>query len=82
MIAIAVACLPIFFAGHKITRWNGALFLGYYAAYLAYLVLKARDHPSLPAVGLVLGMICIPITFVTILTIAWRDYLASRRTRS
>jgi ABC-type long-subunit fatty acid transport system fused permease/ATPase subunit len=29
MIAVAVACLPIFFTGHLIDRWEGALFLGY-----------------------------------------------------
>ena len=29
MIAVSIACLPIFFTGHKIARWEGALFLGY-----------------------------------------------------
>ena len=30
MIAVAVACLPIFFAGYRINRWEGLLFLAYY----------------------------------------------------
>ena len=33
MIAVALACLPIFATGHRIARWEGALFLGYYAVY-------------------------------------------------
>ena len=29
LIAVAVACLPIFFTGNVIARWKGALFFGY-----------------------------------------------------
>ncbi|OHC31832.1 MAG: sodium:calcium antiporter, partial [Pseudomonadales bacterium RIFCSPLOWO2_02_FULL_63_210] len=41
MIAVAVACLPIFFSGYRINRWEGLLFLAYYLAYTLYLVLFA-----------------------------------------
>jgi cation:H+ antiporter len=34
LIAVAVACLPIFFTVNVIARWKGALFFGYYLAYL------------------------------------------------
>ena len=37
MVAVAVACLPIFFTGHVIMRWEGAIFLLYYVAYTVYL---------------------------------------------
>ena len=37
MIAVAIACLPIFASGATIARWEGALFRGYYVAYTAYL---------------------------------------------
>ena len=37
MIAVAIACLPIFFTGYSIDRWEGGLFLSYYAIYTAYL---------------------------------------------
>lgn len=33
MIAVAVACLPIFFTGFTIARWEGVIFLGSYSAY-------------------------------------------------
>lgn len=29
MVAVGVACLPIFLTGHSISRWVGAVFLGY-----------------------------------------------------
>ena len=50
MFAVAVACLPVFFTGRPIARWEGVLFLGYYAAYTAYLVLAAQHHDALAAV--------------------------------
>ena len=48
MLAVSVACLPIFFGGYVIKRWEGALFLGYYVAYVIYLVLAATEHDALP----------------------------------
>lgn len=47
MIAVAVACLPIFFTGFTIARWEGVLFLGSYVAYTAFLVLVATANPAL-----------------------------------
>ena len=32
MVAVAVACLPTFFTGHLIARWEGFLFLAYDAS--------------------------------------------------
>ena len=48
MIAVAVATLPIFFTGHKISRWEGALFLALYVAYVLFLLFDATDHDALP----------------------------------
>ena len=44
MIAASMATLPIVFTGYTITRWEGAVFVGYYIAYATYLVLRAREH--------------------------------------
>jgi cation:H+ antiporter len=41
MFLVAVACLPIFWTGHRITRWEGVLFLAGYLAYVAWLVQTA-----------------------------------------
>lgn len=62
MTAVAVACLPIFFTGHRIGRREGALFLGYYIAYIAFLVLSAIGHPALPALRSVMMLFVLPLT--------------------
>ena len=66
MIAVAVACLPIFFTGTVISRGEGALFLGYYIAYTLYLILNAAQHPILPAFNAVMLVFAIPLTVVTL----------------
>jgi len=72
MIAVALACLPIFFTGNRIERWEGLLFLGYYAAYMLYLVLAAARHESLEVFTDVMAMFVIPLTAITIATVAVR----------
>lgn len=71
-IATCVACLPIFFTGHRIARWEGAVFLGYYAAYTGYLVLTAQRHDALPVFSAVMLWFVIPLTVVTLGVITWR----------
>jgi cation:H+ antiporter len=46
-IGVAGACLLSFLDGYDVTRWEGALFLGTYLAYTAYLILEATNHPML-----------------------------------
>jgi len=56
MIMVALACVPVFFTGMTIARWEGGLMLAYYLAYLAHVVLAAVRHPALPSLdGLVLS---------------------------
>ncbi len=69
MIAVAFACLPIFATGHAIARWEGGLFLGYYVAYVAYLVLSATGHAALPAFSGVMLAFVLPLTAVTLLVV-------------
>jgi cation:H+ antiporter len=80
MTAVAVACLPIFFSGHTITRWEGALFLAYYVAYTVYLVLSATHHAALPVYGEIMLLFVLPITIVTLVLVALRE-LRTRRMR-
>jgi cation:H+ antiporter len=69
MIAVALACLPIFFTGRSIARWEGALFLGYYIAYAAYLILGATEHDALPMFSAVMLEFVLPLTAVTLLVL-------------
>ncbi len=80
MTAVAVACLPIFFNGHRIARWEGALFLGYYLAYTAYLLMAASNHAALADFRFVMLWVVVPLTVVTLAVITWRNLRAYRRT--
>ena len=79
MVVTMVACLPIFFTGYRIARWEGALFLGYYAAYTAYLILDAVHSESLRLFSGVMLLFVVPLTFVTIGVVTWRNAKANRR---
>jgi cation:H+ antiporter len=70
MLAVALACLPIFITGREIARWEGAVFLGYYVAYVAYLLLAAQQHDALPAFSATMIGFVIPLTVVT-LVVFW-----------
>jgi len=74
MIGVAVACLPIFASGATIARWEGALFLFYYAAYTAYLVLAAQQHDALPVFSAVMQVFVLPLTGVTLAVVGWRAW--------
>jgi len=78
MLAVAVACLPIFFTGCSIARWEGWLFLGGYAAYAAYLVMDATGHDALPAFSNTMLLFVLPLTALTVAVVALR---ALRRQR-
>jgi len=72
MVAAAVACLPIFLTGHVISRWEGALFLGYYVAYVAYLVMDAVGHDALPTLSGIMMTFVVPLTVITLTVLAAR----------
>jgi len=73
MIAVAVACLPIFLTGGKIARWQGAVLLGYYVAYAAYLILAAQHHDALPAFSNMMMSFVIPLTIITLIAVMIRS---------
>ena len=66
MLAVALACLPVFMTGREIARWEGGVFVGYYIAYVAYLILAAQQHDALPAFSGVMMSFVVPITIVTL----------------
>lgn len=79
MIAVAVACLPIFFTGGIINRWEGALFLSYYVAYTLYLVLNATQHGLLPIFNDIMLYFIIPLTAVTIIVVVFQEVLGKSK---
>jgi cation:H+ antiporter len=81
MMAVALACLPVFFTGNTIARWEGFVFLAYYAAYAAYLVLAAREHDALGVFSGTMMLFVLPITALTLAVLAWRARVAASRGR-
>ena len=72
MVAVAIACLPIFMTGYSIGRLEALVFLGYYAAYVAYLVLAAQEHDALPAYSRVVMEFAVPLTALGLAVTFWR----------
>ena len=72
MLAVALACLPIFMTGREIARWEGGVFLGYYVAYVAYLILATQQHDALGAFSTTMMTFVIPITVVTLIVVLLR----------
>ncbi len=80
MIAVAVACLPIFLSGHTIARWEGWLFLFYFVAYIGYLVLRSAEHDALPVVNQVMVWFVLPLTVITLAVVLFREVRGRRQT--
>ena len=70
MIAVSLALLPIAFTGLAIARWEGVLFTGFYAAYIAYVVLQAADHDALGPFSAAMLWFVIPITALWLIVLA------------
>jgi cation:H+ antiporter len=78
MIAAAVACLPVFFTDHLIARWEGVLFVFYFCAYTAYLLLAAAQHAVLQGFNTLMLYFVIPITVLTLGVLAVRAYRSQK----
>ncbi len=72
MLAVALACLPVFISGREIARWEGGLFLAYYVAYVAYLILAAQQHDALPWFSNAMLGFVLPLTVVTLMVVMIR----------
>ncbi|MEB3267225.1 MAG: calcium/sodium antiporter [Leptolyngbya sp.] len=79
MVAVAIACFPIFWTGNRISRWEGLLFVGYYLAYSAYLILDAVGHDQIGLFSNVMLLFVIPLTVVTLITLVLQRPQRPRR---
>lgn len=72
MLAVALACMPVFLSGREIARWEGAVFLLYYVAYVAYLILAAQQHDALRTYTLAMTGFVLPLTVITLVAVLLR----------
>lgn len=73
MIAVAVACLPIFFTGQTISRPEGALLFFYYVAYTLYIVFVATSNPAVDLVSKVMLYAALPLTALGLIAFSIRQ---------
>jgi cation:H+ antiporter len=74
MLAVSVACLPIFFTGSRVDRLEGVIFLGFYVSYTVYLVLDASNHHALDALQDALFLFAIPLSLVVLAASVLRQW--------
>jgi cation:H+ antiporter len=72
MLAVCFACIPVFISGREIARWEGGIFVGYYIAYVAYLILASKEHAAIPVFSTVMMSFVIPITVITLIVVMIR----------
>jgi cation:H+ antiporter len=73
MLAVAFGCLPVFILRSEIGRRRGLMFLAFYVAYVAYLILGARNHAALDEFSAVMLSFVLPMTVVTLVAMVIRD---------
>ena len=79
MIGVALACLPIFFTGNVIARWEGAVFIAFYVFYVAWLLLVATGSALTETYGDAMLFFVIPLTFMTLGVFGYREWSVARR---
>lgn len=79
MVAVAVACLPIFFSGHTISQWEGGVFLGYYVIYTTYLIMASQQHDALDTFTLAMRWVVLPLTILTLAVVLYRQWRSANQ---
>jgi len=54
----------VFFKNNIIARWQGGVFVGYYLAYIVYLILAVDGQDTLGTFGRVMGYFALPLTVI------------------
>jgi cation:H+ antiporter len=79
MLAVAVACLPMFVNGFELKRWEGGLFVAYYVAYLVWLGLGAAEHGLEPTFSVAMLGFVVPLTVITLVIVGFKGFAEYRR---
>ncbi len=80
MLTVALACLPVFFTGNVITRWEGALFFGYYIIYTVFLILLSTGSTVATEFRMAVLWFVLPLTAVAILMLVCREIRQNKKT--
>ena len=80
MIAVALICLPVFYTGYLIRRWEGAVFLAAYIGYTSWLVFHATGNAAASSLGAALAWVFAPVVLATFAVTGLRAYTTRKRT--
>ncbi len=81
MLAATVLLLPICWNGFMVKRWEGAVLVAFYVAYVAYLVMEAGDS-SAPELYRTAMLVIVPLVMIVYGAAGfqgWREHRAARR---
>ncbi len=76
MIAVAIACLPVFAHGYVLSRWEGIVFVLMYAGYIGWLVVDATENAFRDEYGAVALFFVGPVVIATLVVLVLRIYRA------
>ena len=79
MIGVAIICLPIFYTGNLISRWEGVLLFFYYLIYTAFLILRASNNKMLMVFDTIVLAFILPLTLLTLLVITFKSFRKHRK---
>lgn len=82
MILVAVALLPVAVTGAAVARWEGLLFVTYYAVYVTYLVLDSTGHDALETFNGVVAGFLLPLTGIVLVILVSTELDRRRRRRA
>ncbi len=79
MVAVALVLLPLAFTGAVISRWEGAVLVGYYVAYTTWLLLDAGSSAAVGPFSAAMLLLVVPITALWVAVLVGYE-LGKRRT--
>jgi len=79
MTGVAVITAPIIFSRREVSRWEGVLFVGYYFAYTAYLILDASGNSHAGNFRVAMLGVVVPVTCLVVLLVAGKEFLHLRK---
>ncbi|WP_205857036.1 sodium:calcium antiporter, partial [Phytoactinopolyspora endophytica] len=84
MIAAALVLVPVAFTAQAVARWEGALLVALFGAYVTYLFLEATDHAAVEAFSAAMLWFVVPVTalWLTVLVAYELGLRRGRRERS
>jgi len=82
LLIASILCIPIFYTGHKMVRWEGLLFLCLYFSYLFYLFLSSNEYDFLTVFTSIMLYFVLPVTLITLLILALMEWKRRFRFRN